>query len=204
MLQFITHTTERFPLPSDGAIAALDGGCRWIQLRMKGAAESELLAEGRRLRGLCDRYGAKLIVDDHVELVGPIGADGVHLGLSDMPVAEARRILGPGVIIGATANRFEHIARAAADGADYIGLGPFRFTTTKERLSPVLGLEGYRSVMAQVRQAGIELPVVAISGITAADVSDLMAAGVSGIAVSGAILRAADPVKETETILARL
>ncbi|MDE6367476.1 MAG: thiamine phosphate synthase, partial [Muribaculaceae bacterium] len=105
---------------------------------------------------------------------------------------------------GATANRFDHIVKAASDGADYIGLGPFRFTTTKERLSPVLGLEGYSAVMAQVRQAGIWLPVVAIGGITAADVSDLMAAGVNGIAVSGSILRAADPVKETETILAKL
>ena len=95
----------------------------------------------------------------------------------------------------------ERIARAAAAGADYIGLGPFRFTQTKSNLSPILGLEGYRSLLTQCRRAGITLPVVAIGGITAADIADLCATGIGGIALSGALLTADDPVGETRTIL---
>ena len=136
-----------------------------------------------------------------MELVDRLGADGVHLGKLDMPVAEARRILGPDRIIGATANTFDDIARAAAAGVDYIGLGPFRFTQTKSNLSPILGLEGYRSLLTQCRRAGITLPVVAIGGITAADIADLCATGIRGIALSGALLTADDPVGETRTIL---
>lgn len=204
MLQFITHVNNRFRTPADGAEAALHGGCKWIQLRMKGVPEADVIAEGRRLRKLCNEFGARLILDDHVALVGPVGADGVHLGKTDMPVAEARRILGSKAIIGATANTFDDIARAARAGADYIGLGPFRFTTTKERLSPTLGLESYRTIMSRMRDEGIGLPVVAIGGITPDDVGGIMATGVSGIAISGAILNADNPILETQLFLQKL
>lgn len=203
-MQFITHTNNNYATPTEGAAQALRGGCRWIQLRMKGVAESEVEAEGRKLRALCDAYGAKLILDDHVSLVRHIGADGVHLGKQDMPVGEARALLGPGVIIGATANSFEDIERAVAAGADYIGLGPYRFTTTKERLSPTLGLEGYRRIMERMREAGITVPVVAIGGILVDDVAALIEAGVSGVAVSGAILNAENPIEETKRFIDRL
>lgn len=201
MLQFITHTNDRFPEELAGAQAALEGGCRWIQLRMKDAPAARITSVARELRDICRRYGARLILDDHVGLVKTVGADGVHLGKNDMPVAEARAILGPGVIIGATANTFDDIVRAAADGADYIGLGPFRFTTTKQNLSPVLGLQGYAEIMRQCRDAGISLPVVAIGGILPADARAVMACGVNGIAVSGAILNAPDPVLETHKFI---
>lgn len=204
MLQFITHTNERFTSPADGALQALRGGCRWIQLRMKGAADRELIAEGRRLHDLCRDFDAKFIVDDRVDLVDAVGADGVHLGLTDMAVNEARRLLGDDKIIGATANTFEHIVNAAAAGADYIGLGPFRFTYTKKRLSPILGLDGYRDITERMRRAEIALPVVAIGGITVDDVEDIIAAGVSGIAVSGAIINAANPVLETKLFIKKL
>jgi len=171
---------------------------------MKDAAEAEVEAEGRKLRALCDAYGAKLILDDHVGLVKTVGADGVHLGKRDMPVGEARALLGPGIIIGATANSFEDIERAVAAGADYIGLGPYRFTTTKERLSPTLGLEGYRRIMTRMREAGITVPVVAIGGILVDDVAALIEAGVSGVAVSGAILNAENPIEETKRFIDRL
>lgn len=197
MLQFITHTNTRFLSESEGAAEALRGGCRWIQLRMKHASEEEIIAEGRRLRGLCDRFGATLILDDHVNLVDKTGADGVHLGKNDMPVAEARAILGPDKIIGATANSFADIQAAASAGADYIGLGPFRFTTTKENLSTILGLQGYSTIMQQCREAGIKIPVVAIGGITPDDIATLRETGVNGVAVSGAILNAEDPAAET-------
>ena len=197
MLQFITHTNTRFLSESEGAAEALRGGCRWIQLRMKHASEEEIIAEGLQLRKLCDRFGATLILDDHVNLVDETGADGVHLGKNDMPVAEARAILGPDKIIGATANSFADIKAAASAGADYIGLGPFRFTTTKENLSTILGLEGYSTIMQQCREAGITIPVVAIGGITTDDIAALRETGVNGVAVSGAILNAEDPAAET-------
>ena len=172
-----------------------------MQLRMKDASVAEFIRTGRRVADICRRAGATFIVDDHVELVVELGADGVHLGKNDMPVAEARLLLGPGKIIGATANTFDDIRAAAVAGADYIGLGPFRFTTTKQKLSPVLGIEGYRQIMARCRREGIDLPVVAIGGILAEDVEALMSTGISGIALSGAILNAPDPVAETEKII---
>lgn len=198
MLQFITHTNNKINDEIEGARMALEGGCRWIQLRMKGAASSLIAEKGKQLRELCDRFGATLILDDHTELVEAIGADGVHLGKNDMPVEEGRRLLGSGKIIGATANSFDDIVRAARAGADYIGLGPFRFTTTKEKLAPTLGLEGYRRIMARCDAEGITLPVVAIGGITAEDIPALKAAGITGVAISGAILGAEDPVAETK------
>lgn len=199
-LQFITHATERYDCVS-GTEAVLRGGCRWVQLRMKGATDEEFVAVGHRVGALCRAAGAKFILDDRVHLVPELDADGVHLGKNDMAVDRAREILGSGRIIGATANSFGDICRAAAAGADYIGLGPFRFTTTKERLSPVLGVEGYREIMAACRREGIVLPVVAIGGITAADAAEIMRAGVSGIALSGALLNAGDTAAECENII---
>ena len=203
MLQFITHKAGGYDELS-GAEAVLKGGCKWVQLRMKDASDEEFMAVGRKLAELCRSFGARLILDDRVHLVGEIGADGVHVGKNDMPVDEVRRLLGPGFIVGATANSFKDIASAAARGADYIGLGPFRFTQTKRKLSPILGLEGYRQLMSESRAAGILLPVVAIGGINAADIPDIMATGVHGVAISGGLLRAEDTVTETRNILSAL
>ena len=203
MLQFITHKAGGYDELS-GAEAVLKGGCRWVQLRMKDASDEEFIAVGRKLAELCRSFGARLSLDDRVHLVGEIGADGVHVGKNDMPVDEVRRLLGPGFIVGATANSFDDIASAAARGADYIGLGPFRFTQTKRKLSPILGLEGYRQLMSESRAAGILLPVVAIGGINSADIPDIMATGVHGVAISGGLLRAEDTVAETRSILSAL
>ena len=181
--------------------ATPEGGCRWVQLRMKDAPDEEFLRVGREVGRLCREYGATFLLDDRVHLVAELGADGVHLGKHDMPVAEARRLLPAERIIGATANTFEDIERAAASGAGYIGLGPYRFTATKRNLSPILGLEGYRRIFERCRTAGITLPVVAIGGITAADVAPLLDAGATGIALSGALLGAEDPAEETRKIM---
>ena len=200
MLQFITHHTDCYDEIS-GTRAVLAGGCRWVQLRMKDATAEDILRIGHEIGKLCREYGAKFILDDHVELVRELNADGVHLGKLDIPVAEARRILGRDYLIGATANTFEDIERGAGQGADYIGLGPFRFTQTKRNLSPVLGIEGYRTIMEHCRNAGITLPVVAIGGITAADVEDILTTGVTGIALSGALLHAESTINETQQII---
>lgn len=201
MLQFITHYTNTISY-LDSVRLALEGGCRWVQLRMKGASEEEMLPVALEAQRMCREAGATFIIDDHVELVRRIGADGVHLGKNDMPIDEARSILGSGFIIGGTANTFDDVLMHHRRGADYIGCGPFRFTTTKEKLSPVLGLEGYRSIMEQMKAAGLDMPVVAIGGITAVDIPSIMATGVTGIALSGSVLRAADPAAEMARLIA--
>lgn len=195
MIQFITHSNERYD-HVEGAKLVLQGGCRWIQLRMKDAMEIDFLRAAKKIRRLCDEYHATFILDDHVEWVGLTGADGVHLGKNDMPVDEARKMLGRNKIIGGTANTFEDVERLFRQGADYIGCGPFRFTTTKKNLSPVLGLEGYRDITAQMKAHDIQLPIVAIGGILHQDIPAIMQTGVTGIAVSGAILNAENPVEE--------
>lgn len=199
-LQLITNPSDKFSVV-DGARLALHGGCRWIQLRHKNAGFGQLVDEGGEIMEACRETHATFIVDDHVEIVRELGADGVHLGKNDMPVAEARRILGPAKIIGATANTFDDIIRAWHDGADYVGLGPFRFTTTKKNLSPVLGIEGYRSILDRCRAEGISLPIVAIGGIMPDDIPPIMATGASGIALSGCILNASDPILRTKEII---
>ena len=200
MLQFNTHYTEQYSY-LDSVRIALEGGCRWIQLRMKDASPEEILPIAEEALGMCREYHATFIIDDHVELAKQIKADGIHLGKLDMPIAEARRILGKDFIIGGTANTFEDVLAHHQAGADYIGCGPFRFTTTKKNLSPVLGLEGYRRIVLQMNEAGIHLPIVAIGGITKEDIPPLMETGITGIALSGSILRAEHPTEEMKEII---
>lgn len=199
-LQFITHRTERYSY-LQSAQMALEGGCKWIQLRMKDAPLEEVEAVALQLKPLCKEQEAILVLDDHVELAQKLEVDGVHLGKKDMPINEARQILGEAFIIGGTANTFEDAVQHYHAGADYLGIGPFRFTTTKKNLSPVLGLEGYASILSQMKEAHIELPVVAIGGINYEDIPDILATGVNGIALSGTILRAENPVEEVRRIL---
>lgn len=199
-LQFITHQTELYSY-FESARMALEGGCKWIQLRMKEAPLEEVEAVALQLKPICKEHEAMLIIDDHVELVKKLEVDGVHLGKNDMPISQARQILGEAFIIGGTANTFEDVVQHYRAGADYLGIGPFRFTTTKKNLSPVLGLEGYATILSQMKEAHIELPVVAIGGITYEDIPDILSTGVNGIALSGTILRADNPVEETRRIL---
>lgn len=200
MLQFITHTNSRFGY-INGAEETLKGGCRWIQLRMKDSSRDEIVATAHQLRELCNSYGAKFIIDDYVDIVKEVGADGVHLGKGDMSPDLAREVLGVDYIIGGTANSFEDIEILIAKGVDYIGLGPFRFTTTKKNLSSVLGLKGYVDIAQKCRNAGYNTPFVAIGGIICEDIESILAAGVTGIALSGAILNAENPYNETSKIM---
>ena len=203
MIQFITHSNNRYGYV-DGARLALEGGCRWVQLRMKEATEAEFMAAAAEIGRLCKEHGATFVLDDHVEWVEKTGADGVHLGKNDMPIGEARKILGSDKIIGGTASTFVEVERLYRQGADYIGCGPFRFTTTKKNLSPVLGLEGYQHIVDQMKSHGINLPIVAIGGILESDIKSILATGVSGIAVSGGILNAENPAEEMQRFLKHL
>lgn len=200
MLQFITHYTEKYTY-LDSVKIALEGGCKWVQLRIKDATDAEVLPVAVQAQRLCRDAGATFIIDDRVDMVKQIGADGVHLGLGDMPIAEARKILGDDFIIGGTANTFETVKAHYEASANYVGCGPFRFTTTKKKLSPVLGLEGYHSIVSKMREQGIDIPIMAIGGITAEDIPQIMQTGVTGIALSGTVLRAEDPVAEMRRII---
>lgn len=199
-VQFITHYTDTIGY-AESARIALEGGCRWIQLRMKDASDEEVESVARQVQSMCHDYGAFLVLDDRVELAKRLHTDGVHLGRLDMPVDKARAYLGPEFIIGGTANTFDDIQRLHHAGADYIGCGPFRYTTTKKNLAPILGLEGYRNILSQMEKHEINLPIVGIGGIRADDIADLKATGLNGIALSGSILRASDPVEEMKRII---
>ena len=223
-LQFITHYTERYSY-IDSARIALEGGCRWIQLRMKDADETLLEETALIVQKMCKKYDATFIIDDNVFLAKKIKADGVHLGKNDMPIAEARKILGDDFIIGATVNTFDDVIKSTrqqdngqqtlspfphphphpypfphpfpspAPVPNYFGCGPFRFTSTKKNLAPILGLDGYREIMKKMKENNIDIPLVAIGGITKDDVPELMKTGIDGIAISGSVLRAENPVE---------
>lgn len=199
-LQFISHQNEKMSY-LDGIREALAGGCKWIQLRMKGATDEEVRPIALKVKEWCKEQNATFLIDDRVQLVKELQVDGVHLGKNDMPIAEARKILGDDFIIGGTANTFEDVKAHYEAGADYIGCGPFRFTTTKEKLSPILGLEGYREIIQKMKAENIDIPIVAIGGITKEDIPDIMKTGVNGIALSGCILNAQNPASETHDIM---
>ena len=200
-LQFITHYTEKYSYV-DSARIALEGGCRWIQLRMKDADASTLEETALIVQKMCKDYGATFIIDDHVSLVKKIKAEGVHLGKNDMPIAEARRLLGDSFIIGGTVNSLDDVRTKLQSAIpDYFGCGPFRFTSTKKNLAPILGHEGYRSIIHGMEEAGIHIPLVAIGGIHKKDIPSLLGSGVHGIALSSSILRAENPVEEMKEII---
>ncbi len=198
--QFITHQTDRYDYLQSARIA-LEGGCKWIQLRMKDAPIDEVEAVAWQVKKLCGNYQAVFLIDDHVELCRKINADGVHLGKEDIHPKQAREILGDGFIIGSTCNTFEDIELQNKLPIDYIGLGPFRFTSTKQKLAPVLGLDRYSDIIHACRKNEINIPIVAIGGITKEDIFSIMQTGVQGVALSGAVLQAENPVEEAEKIL---
>lgn len=200
MLQFISHYNKQYDY-LDSIRLALQGGCRWIQLRVKHASDDEVRPMALQALKMCREAGATFIIDDRVGLVLELQADGVHLGKNDMPIAEARKILGDDFIIGGTANTFEDVVAHYEASANYIGCGPFRFTTTKENLSPVLGLDGYRDIITKMKNHNIDIPVVAIGGITESDIPSVMQTGVSGIALSGEVLNAENPVEKMKKLL---
>ena len=200
-LQFITHYNNVYSYV-DSARIALEGGCRWIQLRMKDTEESLLEETAVIVQKMCKDYGATFIIDDHVYLTRKLKADGVHLGKNDMPVAEARKILGDSYIIGSTVNSFQDILSVIETSTpDYFGCGPFRYTSTKKNLAPILGLEGYRNIISQMKNYGIDIPLVAIGGISKEDIPELMQSGIKGIALSGSILKAQHPQDEMKEIV---
>lgn len=191
-IQFITD-----PRPELGLAVQVELVCRagidWLQFRCKGADRAEKRKTGQELAAICRSHKTLFIVNDDMELAAELHADGVHLGLADGDPRKARKLLGASAIIGGTCNTFEDIELRHQQGVDYIGLGPFRFTSTKKNLSPILGLTGYRNIIDRCRRRGICLPIIAIGGIRVDDIASLIAVGVHGVAISSLILDADDP-----------
>ncbi|WP_395045712.1 thiamine phosphate synthase [Flavobacterium sp.] len=166
---------------------ALDNGCLWIQLRFKNGNSLELFTLAEAVKMLCEEYQATFIINDKVDLAIQIDADGVHLGLNDMRIKDARSLLGNHKIIGGTANTFNEVLQRKNEDCNYVGLGPFQFTKTKDNLSPILGIEGYGSIIENMMNENIKIPIYAIGGITLENIESLMKTGIHGIAVSGLI-----------------
>lgn len=183
--------------------AVLDAGVQLVQLRLKNIGDKTYSEYGVKTKELCSNYHAHLIINDNPLVAKNCNADAVHLGLNDMGVHEAVQVF-PGKIVGGTANTFEHIQQRCSENVDYIGLGPFQFTTTKEELSPVLGIDGYKTIITKMKEHKLNTPVYAIGGIELGDISGIIKTGVYGIAVSGLLTKALKKeqlVKDINTIL---
>lgn len=191
-IYFITHQNEKYSY-IDSAKLALDNGIKLIQLRMKHSSLSQRREAANILKKECEKYKAKLIINDDYRLALEVEADGVHLGQKDEEILLVRNVLKPFQIIGRTCNTKEHIQQALEQKADYIGLGPYRFTSTKENLSPILGLEGYKDIE-------VDIPIYAIGGIRLEDVEKLSQTKVYGIALSSLILESEDPEKKIKEL----
>lgn len=174
--------------------AALKAGADYIQLREKDISSAEYLLRAKRLRKMTDKYRTRLIINDRLDIALLSGADGVHLGQEDVPVKEARRLLGAQGIIGATAKTPEQAKQAMEDGADYLGSGAWFFTETKKDAVPI-SEETYRRILQSA-----PIPNVAVGGINAENCRKPLSLGASGLAISAGILKAEDPGAETVKI----
>lgn len=202
-LQYISQ-----PIENGGHLAAIEqvlqAGGKWIQLRVKNEPESTVMELAKAAKVLCKKFAAHLIINDFPEVCKAVSAYGLHLGLNDMSITNARLIVGNEIKIGGTANTFTDIEKRMQEGADYIGLGPYRFTSTKQKLSPILGLEGYKKIMEHVKIAGFKIPIIAIGGIEQEDLPELLQTGLYGVAVSGALTGRADALERIKNMYQKL
>lgn len=181
---------------------ALDNGVKWIQVRWKNAPEGDFIKLCEISKKVCSDNQAVCIINDHVQIAKDIDADGVHVGLNDMSVETARLVLGEDKIIGGTANTFQNVLQRMAESCDYIGLGPLRFTTTKEQLSPVLGFRGYQNIVQELHDKSLEIPkIFAIGGVVLNDIELLQQIGIYGVAVSGQITEQPSIITKFKTAL---
>lgn len=170
------------------------GGVTMVQLREKNAGGREYLEKAVRIKRITDKYEVPLIIDDRADVALACGAAGVHVGAADLPVAEARRLMGPGRIVGATAKTVEAATRAWRDGADYLGVGAIYPTTTK-----VVTVLTAVSTLEEICRA-VAIPVVAIGGLNSGNLEVLRGTSAAGIAVVSAIMKAEDPKKSAEEL----
>lgn len=179
--------------------AAIAGGVTVVQLREKGMPEEEFIREAVRLRRITEKLGVPLIVNDSLRVAQACGADGIHLGQEDMSCSTARALLGADPIIGISVSNVDEALQAVADGADYLGVSPIFRTPTKTDTPPPVGIEGLRNIRSR-----ISLPLVAIGGISARNVAEILQAGADGIAVVSAIMAAPDPLAAAAELAAMI
>jgi len=181
---------------------ALENGIKWIQVRWKNAPENEFIKLCEISKKLCADNQTVCIINDHVHIAKDIDADGVHLGLKDTSIETARNILGENKIIGGTANTISDVLQRMNEPCDYIGLGPLRFTSTKEQLSPILGFEGYKKIIQNLKEKSLEIPkIFAIGGVVVNDIKLLQQIGIYGVAVSGQITNQPSIINEFKTAM---
>ena len=180
----------------DVAMAALAGGARVIQLRDKEIADEDFTAIAHRLQQLTRKCNARLIINDRVEVALAIGADGVHVGQHDLPLAEVKARARPGMVVGVSATNYAEAAQLAGSGADYLGVGPIFATPSKTDATPPIGLDELARICR-----GSTIPVVAIGGIAAANLPSIIAAGAAGAAVISAVSSVPDMTAATAALL---
>lgn len=187
------------PRALDAVAAAVAAGAPVVQVRAKDCTDRTLYDFAAAVLAICAPAGVTCLVNDRVDVALAVGAAGTHLGAGDLPVAAVRRVAGPGHLIGGTARNPEQARLLVAEGADYLGVGPAYPTTTKTGLPDAIGPAGVAAVADAV-----DVPVVAIGGITVDRVAGLLAAGASGVAVVGAVSSAPDPAAATQALLRAL
>ena len=183
---------------------ACEAGVKWVQLRIKNKSEREILLIAQNVRAICDRFNVTFILNDYVLIAKAVGADGVHLGKMDMKPKEARALLGEDLILGGTANTIDDVKALHLADISYIGLGPFQYTTTKEKLSPVLGIEGYKKTTSYCELNNIKTPLIAIGGITQTDIQEIISTGIYGIAIGSLINKSEHKENEVKLILSAI
>lgn len=201
-LHFITQTSSKYS-NKELVEQACKSGVKLVQLRIKNQPLEVIYDEAKLVKAVCRKYKATFILNDYVEIAKELQLDGIHLGKSDLSPIKAREILGENYLIGGTANDLEDVLRLTNANVDYIGLGPYQFTTTKENLSPVIGIKGYQSILSELKNRTIP-PIYAIGGITQKDISPLLKTGVYGVALSGLIANATSIKEEVNRVILAL
>lgn len=192
-LHYITDSTDNLkPL--------LDNGLNWVQLRIKNKSEDEVKVETEKLLALTQDYLTTVVLNDYVSVAKNLPVHGLHLGLSDEKISVAKKEMPSKKIVGGTSNTIKDILYQIEQGCDYLGTGPFRFTKTKEKLSPILGLEGYKKIMTAYQLHQLTTPIIAIGGIQLADIEPLLNIGIHGVAVSSLIKEHPNPVQQLKEI----
>lgn len=202
-LHYITHPNDRFSY-EEQIIAVLKSGANWIQYRKKEGRQEELLREVLSLKKIIKSYNATLIINDYVDLAIEIDADGVHVGKEDEHPTKVRERIGKEKIIGFSTNSYADLMEYSEFDINYFGLGPYQFTTTKQKLSDVIGIEGYENIISKYKNHIIQKPIIAIGGIEIEDVQKICGTGIYGIAVSGAIAKAENMTEQTKLFLREL
>jgi len=205
MLEKLQYISQGLTLTDqkNNILKALDAGATWIQIRWKQADKASFSLLAQQMLQVCQHFEAKCIINDHVQLAKELDVDGVHLGLTDCGIAEARQLLGATKIIGGTANSLQDVQQRIAEKCDYIGLGPYKHTYTKQKLSPLLGIAGYEHIIREIRRQELApVLIFAIGGISSIeDIQRLTETGVYGIAVSGLITQTPNIISSIKNLL---